>query len=81
MSNFYVQVCPDGHYDISNRRLKKGAVCPQCGQPLMDKCPECGKYIRHWIICGATPIPPWKKSYILPDECPHCSKPFPWSSK
>ena len=81
MSYFYVKACPNGHYDINNRRLKEGETCEQCGQPLMDKCPECGGYIRKWTLYGATPILPWKKDYELPSLCPHCGKPIPWAHK
>ena len=81
MSYFYVQTCPQGHFDISNRRLNPDALCPSCGLPLMDKCPSCGQYIRKWTLYGATPILPGKKDYILPSSCEKCGEKFPWTDK
>lgn len=79
MSYFYVQTCPQGHYDITNRKLQDNAVCNKCGLPLMDRCPQCGEYIRKWTLYGATPILPGKKDYKLPDVCPKCGVSYPWN--
>ncbi|MDO4746142.1 MAG: DUF2321 domain-containing protein [Bacillota bacterium] len=79
MSYFYVQTCPNGHFDITNRKLQEGALCDKCGLPLTDKCPECGSYIRKWTLYGATPILPGKRDYTLPEACPKCGAEFPWN--
>lgn len=79
MSYFYVQACRNGHFQITNKKLQPDAVCETCGLPLMDKCPECGEYIRKWTLYGATPILPGKDDYKLADRCDRCGSKFPWS--
>lgn len=79
MSYFYVQACRNGHFQITNKKLQPDAVCETCGLPLMDKCPECGEYIRKWTLYGATPILPGKDDYELADRCDRCGSKFPWS--
>lgn len=78
MSYFYVQACRKGHFQITNKKLKPDAVCDTCGLPLMDRCPECGEYIKKWTLYGATPILPGKDTYQLPAECGRCRSRFPW---
>lgn len=79
MSYFYVQACRNGHFQITNKKLQPDAVCETCGLPLMDRCPECGEYIRKWTLYGATPILPGKDDYKLADRCDRCGSKFPWS--
>ncbi len=81
MSYFYVQVCPNGHFRITNKKLQSGAVCEACGLPLMDKCPECGEYVKKWTLYGATPILPGKDAYELPALCGKCGSKFPWGGE
>ena len=51
MSHFFVRACPNGHYEIDYMRAKAGHTCRECGQPLMDACPECGRIIS---VCSLT---------------------------
>ena len=79
MSNFYARVCEKGHVNITYRRAAKDEHCPECGLPLIDSCPECGSLIKQWHYYGMVYLTPKNLKFELPDVCPKCGAPFPWS--
>ncbi|MDO4472785.1 MAG: DUF2321 domain-containing protein [Bacillota bacterium] len=81
MSHFFVRACPNGHYEIDYMRAKAGHTCRECGQPLIDACPECGRIIKDWNFYGSSMIPPKASDFVLEDNCPGCGKPYPWNGK
>ena len=78
MSYFRIRACRKGHYSIDYRRVREGDVCSECGEPVIDQCPACGRVIKEWIYYGASLRGPKKESVELPDTCPHCGSPLPW---
>ena len=70
MSNFYARACKNGHVNITYRRAGKD-----------EHCPECGNLLKQWHYYGMVYLTPKNLKFELPDVCPKCGAPFPWSSR
>lgn len=81
MTHFYLRICPEGHFEIDYRRVKPDHVCRECGAPLIDECPECGRIIKEWHFYGTSMMPPRAEGYMPPDVCPGYGRVFPWAGK
>lgn len=74
-------VCTNGHTITSIARKAPEFVarfCKACGEPGIDKCPECDSFIRgsYQRDCGPTVIR-WKP----PQYCHDCGTPYPWTQQ
>lgn len=79
MTNFYAQICENGHVRTDFRRVRPEQACEKCGAPMMDSCPECGRLIKIWHYYGSVPRGPKADEYERPDRCPGCGRVFPWT--
>lgn len=82
MSNFYARLCRNGHLNVSYRRIKEEEEhCRECGLPLMDRCPQCGRIIKQWHYYGMVYLTPKNLKFERPDKCPECGYAFPWADR
>lgn len=81
MSNFYVRLCSNGHVDIKPHRVRGAEYCSECGEPVIDACPDCGELIKQWHYYGMVYLTPKNMKFNRPDRCPYCGFVFPWAEK
>lgn len=74
-----VQICLNGHViNASSYRLPQfnRKHCPECGEPTIAKCPNCGENIKGRYIDSAQI---WPSKPVAPKFCDNCGNPFPWT--
>ena len=54
MSNFYAQICSNGHVLINRHSSDDNEYCEICGAKMLSKCPNCNSTIREWRYNGVT---------------------------
>ncbi len=77
MSDFYVNICQNGHVLIERSPLSKEQFCETCGAKLLSKCPNCQTVIKEWHYGGVAVLGTPK--YERPLYCKSCGKPYPWT--
>lgn len=80
MSNFYARICKNGHVNITYRRAKDER-CQECGEALIDSCPQCGELIKQWHYYGMVYLTPKNLKFERPDRCQSCGALFPWAEE
>ena len=74
MSNFYAQICSNGHVLINRHPSDDNEYCEICGAKMLSKCPNCNSTIREWHYNGVTVLGSVK--YERPNYCKSCGKAF-----
>lgn len=69
-------ICTNGHV-ISKYDANKQNFCSHCGAPVISACRHCNRAIcglpdTDYAILGS-------RTYIRPDYCDNCGKPYPWT--
>ena len=77
MSNFYAQICSNGHVLINRHPSDDNEYCEICGAKMLSKCPNCNSTIREWHYNGVTVLGSVK--YERPNYCKSCGKAYPWT--
>lgn len=77
MSDFYVNICQNGHVLIEHTPLSREQFCETCGAKLLSKCPHCQTIIKEWHYNGVAVLGTPK--YERPLYCKSCGKPYPWT--
>lgn len=78
MSDFYAQICFNGHVLIKHHPLSCTEFCEVCGSKMLSRCPNCNSSIREWHYNGITVLSVPK--YERPLYCKSCGKPYPWTT-
>ena len=77
MSNFYAQICSNGHVLINRHPSDDNEYCEICGAKMLSKCPNCNSTFREWHYNGVTVLGSVK--YERPNYCKSCGKAYPWT--
>lgn len=77
MSDFYAQICSNGHVLINRQPPKDNEYCETCGAKMLSKCPNCNSPIHEWHYYGVTVLGSVK--YVRPNYCKSCGKAYPWT--
>ena len=78
-----IKICSNGH--IINYEAECGeSFYRDCGASLITFCPSCGATLPKRTYCieydyNDEPFRSYN-TYIRPDFCPFCSKPYPWTA-
>lgn len=78
-----VKICLNGHiidYETDNGE----SFCRDCGAILITSCPSCEASLPKWTYYIEYDYnnEPFRcyNTYIRPNFCPFCSKPYPWTA-
>lgn len=77
MSDFYAQICSNGHVLIAWHPLDGDEYCETCGSKMLSKCPNCNSAIREWHFDRA--VLKSHVEYNRPNYCKFCGKAYPWT--
>jgi hypothetical protein len=81
-----VLVCMNGHVvtaKANNDQIPE-KYCATCGDEMINKCLECGVYIKGTPRLPSQLNPPYSyfgDLYIRQSYCTNCGKPYPWTAR
>lgn len=76
---YTAQICVNGHiatHAFENSPQDHAEFCPVCGSPTITTCKNCSTNIKGWYDTGTSLA---ILSYVKPNFCYKCGKPFPWT--
>lgn len=76
-----MQACLNGHVitsEVTAQPQEQKKHCPQCGEPTITKCPNCGTEIEGYLHSpGFFPAHPAEP----PANCHECGAAYPWTER
>ena len=81
-----VLVCMNGHVITAQANSDEipDKFCASCGDKIINKCLECGSYIKGTPRLPSQITPPYSyfgNLYVRQSYCTNCGKPHPWTKQ
>ncbi|HEV2481413.1 MAG TPA: DUF2321 domain-containing protein [Puia sp.] len=86
LSHGNVLVCVNGHVVTAKANTDEipEKYCARCGDIMINKCLECGTFIKGIPRLASQIDPPYSyfgNPYIRQSYCTNCGKPYPWTTQ
>ena len=81
-----VLICLNGHVVTAKANSEQipERYCATCGDEIINKCLECGSFIKGIPRLASEIFPPYSyfgNPYIRQSYCTNCGKPYPWTKR